>query len=507
MPATPTLNSDMWDSRLGQRTTQCAHLGRAYEHQAHWPQPPTLPSHIHTPSASHTPSPLLRVHAHVSPSSILFLYVPKSRRSLELSTRRCFLAHTWRCSRACHSPNSAYDDYDTIAARLGAALRLRGRAGHPAPDLRLDWRMAPRVFPSFRHSLFPISPRFVPSLHTLPSSLPSPTPPSFLLALPSLPPSLPPHLAARCQTTAPSPPHSRASSRQRASHGLAFLARIDEPYSCEPSAPFHSPPSLLSSFDAPRSRAAPTRSRSFSPPPSPCALLLTPATHHSLKLNSCNTHPRRLCTCDPLTPCTRYRFLTPDTLPKFTSAVRPRASDAHPSTARLDPRARPGCVLLSLLPLPISIPPRTPPSPLPYSLSSPISDLARSCLPLFPLSLPASSSRPRYPDLPTPARIKFVCPSHCFRVPMPYGLARRLALCARIDERNVGRSTRRVYGLAARARDLPLTCTLFPSLPFSSLVPLCTLVRSCPFRRPPSSSLLARSPLVHTPRCSRPLCT
>ncbi|KAJ7882342.1 hypothetical protein B0H14DRAFT_3755537 [Mycena olivaceomarginata] len=189
--------------------------------------------------------------------------------------------------------------------------------------------------------------------------------------LPSLP-TLPPHLATRCQNDAQPPlPHAAcASSRERAPRGPALLARIDEP-------------------DVPRA-LHPLGSRVL--PLSP--LSPPPHTHHSLKLNTCNTRPRRLCTCGPLTPCTRYRLLIPGTLHNFSSAVRPRVSDVH-RTTQLDSRARPACVLPSLLPLPLSIPSCTPSF---LSSSTTFLALSRSpspaaLVPTFPLFLrPAARS-------------------------------------------------------------------------------------------------------------------
>ncbi|KAJ7792985.1 hypothetical protein B0H14DRAFT_3889559, partial [Mycena olivaceomarginata] len=124
-----------------------------------------------------------------------------------------------------------------------------------------------------------------------------------------------------------------------------------------PSPPFRSPLSLClpaSSFDALHPRATLTRPRpsslvpcSFSLLPSPSSpFRLQPHTTASSSIHVTHT-PRRLCTCDPLTPCTHYRLLTPDTLLNFSSAVHPRVSDAH-STTRFDSRARPVCLPRSL---------------------------------------------------------------------------------------------------------------------------------------------------------------
>jgi hypothetical protein len=117
----------------------------------------------------------VRVRAHVSPSSICALVLAgcppssKSRWSLKLSTRRCFLTHALRCGHACHSrpphtPTTTYSLQNSVppygcvprySPRSQSLTRLASASGACAPLLH--------------HSMFSSPPRLALSLHSLPS--------------------------------------------------------------------------------------------------------------------------------------------------------------------------------------------------------------------------------------------------------------------------------------------------------------------------------------------------
>ncbi|KAJ7882380.1 hypothetical protein B0H14DRAFT_3857556, partial [Mycena olivaceomarginata] len=138
-----------------------------------------------------------------------------------------------------------------------------------APHCRLDWQfcghVAPPFFPSFYPSLFPIPPRFAPSLHTLPSIFPTTSPPSLVLVFPFLLPHLTLFETTGQSHTARVPPRcpAGASPARTTSPRIALGAH-------EPCPPFHIP--QPSPFDDLCARATPARARLLSPAPSPCSL-------------------------------------------------------------------------------------------------------------------------------------------------------------------------------------------------------------------------------------------
>jgi hypothetical protein len=130
----------------------------------------------------------------------------------------------------------------------------------------------------------------------------------------------------------------------------------------------------------------------------------------------------------------------------------------------------------------------------PRSLPFPISCRTRPHLPPLPPSRrPLSPRASRHRS--TNAGARPVClPGRCFKVPVPYRLARGLVLRARSEERMSGAPHDERMD-SHRARDLlSLEASLLTYSPLTSSLPLLhsTLVRSCPFR-PPPFQLPARS--------------